>query len=41
MKMHSNGAIRKENETVRCKYRGQNIECPKCDYKAGMCDRCG
>lgn len=41
MKMHSNGAIRKENETVRCKYRGQNIECPNGDYKAGMCDRCG
>ena len=41
IRTHSNGAIRKDNETVKCKYRGSSIECPKADFRADMCDRCG
>lgn len=41
MKTKPNGAIRKCNDTVSCKYRGFNVECPYGDAKAGVCKSCG
>lgn len=27
--------------TVPCKFRGTGIECPKSDFRRGLCESCG
>lgn len=39
--IYSSGHLRKSTDTIACKYRGASIECPKADFKAELCCRCG
>ena len=38
---YANGNLRKANDTVSCKFRGVGIECPRGDFRAGLCEVCG
>lgn len=36
-----NKYTKKSSDVVSCKYRGHAIECPKADFRAEICERCG
>lgn len=29
------------SQSVICEFRGTGVECPRSDYAAGKCDKCG
>jgi hypothetical protein len=39
--INSAGRLKKQNDTIPCKFRGEHIECPRPDFRAGFCKYCG
>lgn len=39
--INSAGRLKKQNETIPCKFRGTAVECPLPDFRADYCKHCG